>query len=962
MTKRAFPALDKFCHDRNVFFSPVDLRWGITAEQAEDGKVIQLCLGEVDRSRPYFVGMLGDRYGWHINPDIGDARLEETFKFAEQFYPWLKNHRSSSVTELEVLHGALNAPKEHHSRIFFYLRTQIPPNAPEEDLDSYRSESAYAAERLKILKDRIRSSGLKYFEYSDITAMGDQLLADLQAAIEADFPSNNALSPLVKERLENHAFAETRARVYVGGYDSFKRLDEYVDSFVKEPLVVLGESGSGKSSLMANWSIKYEEKHADQLMITHYIGATPSSSYHYSLLRRVMAEIKEYLDLPDEVPTDMDELVPQFPIWFEKVCPAGDFPAEPPEPPKKERSDKAEEIDPEFVAKEEACRQQYLSKHIKPRMVLVLDAINQLENRDNAHDLTWLPKVFPRAVRVIISTLPGRCLDVLQGRKWPTWTVTGLKSGDKREIMDKYLQLYSKTLSEQQADAISENSNTDNPLFLRTLLNELRIIGNFENLDIQIGQYLSADGPAGLYELVLTRWEEDYGGGQLVSDMMSLIWVSSQGVSEVELLSILKVNRHTLSPLLLAAQEVMVTRNGLMGFFHDHLRHAVQHRYLQDEKVVAKYRRILADFFIASKPKDGQRRIEEVPFQLEKLEDVATLQIFATDLDVFVQLYHPSRINDLTRYWRKIGIAKALPAYQAELAKVRADTEDFVEISNKVAYFLYKLGRYMDSTTVYKTAFEIAEKIFPSTDMRLANTLCLYSEVLGKYGAPRSHHLQRAIDIVKKNFGDRHPDIVFPLTELAIIHSGSEFDRALQEVRLAKEIGDAASPVWQAKNAENYCNTIRTCGRIYWKNGRYEEAIPYYREALKQAEMRLGPTHTFTASVTNALGLNLQKAGNLEEGRKYLELAVKLGYETLGPDHPTLANRLLNMGSLMLDLNRPLDSIHYFEEAYRIFCMEFGETSRNSKSPLSWLRTAYPRLNDTENVKKIEALLAKIQG
>eukprot|EP00004_Rigifila_ramosa_P012172 TRINITY_DN261_c0_g1_i5.p1 TRINITY_DN261_c0_g1~~TRINITY_DN261_c0_g1_i5.p1 ORF type:complete len:1084 (-),score=303.01 TRINITY_DN261_c0_g1_i5:40-2916(-) len=958
MSKRVFPALDKFCHDRNVFFSPVDLRWGITAEQAEDGKVIQLCLGEVDRSRPYFVGMLGERYGWHINPEKGgDARLEETFAFAEKFHPWLKDCRDSSVTELEVIHGALKAPESHRSKIFFYLRTGTPAGVPEDDLDAYNPESEYAHARLAALKQRIKDSGLKWQSYDTMDVLVKQMLADLEAAIEADFPSNNALSPLVKERLENHAFAETRARVYVGGYDSFKRLDEYVDSFVKEPLVVLGESGSGKSSLMANWSIKYEEKHADQLMITHYIGATPSSSYHYSLLRRVMAEIKEYLDLPDEVPTDMDVLVPQFPAWIEKVCDGVEYPPEP-----VAESAAAQLADKDWPEKEEACRQQYLSKHIKPRMVLVLDAINQLENRDNAHDLTWLPKVFPRAVRVIISTLPGRCLDVLQGRKWPTWTVTGLKSGDKREIMDKYLQLYSKTLSEQQADAISENSNTDNPLFLRTLLNELRIIGNFENLDIQIGQYLSADGPAGLYELVLTRWEEDYGGGQLVSDMMSLIWVSSQGVSEVELLSILKVNRHTLSPLLLAAQEVMVTRNGLMGFFHDHLRHAVQHRYLQDEKVVAKYRRILADFFIASKPKDGQRRIEEVPFQLEKLEDVATLQIFATDLDVFVQLYHPSRINDLTRYWRKIGIAKALPAYQAELAKVRADTEDFVEISNKVAYFLYKLGRYMDSTTVYKTAFEIAEKIFPSTDMRLANTLCLYSEVLGKYGAPRSHHLQRAIDIVKKNFGDRHPDIVFPLTELAIIHSGSEFDRALQEVRLAKEIGDAASPVWQAKNAENYCNTIRTCGRIYWKNGRYEEAIPYYREALKQAEMRLGPTHTFTASVTNALGLNLQKAGNLEEGRKYLELAVKLGYETLGPDHPTLANRLLNMGSLMLDLNRPLDSIHYFEEAYRIFCMEFGETSRNSKSPLSWLRTAYPRLNDTENVKKIEALLAKIQG
>eukprot|EP00004_Rigifila_ramosa_P012173 TRINITY_DN261_c0_g1_i6.p1 TRINITY_DN261_c0_g1~~TRINITY_DN261_c0_g1_i6.p1 ORF type:complete len:918 (-),score=235.13 TRINITY_DN261_c0_g1_i6:357-2960(-) len=863
MTKRAFPALDKFCHDRNVFFSPVDLRWGITAEQAEDGKVIQLCLGEVDRSRPYFVGMLGDRYGWHINPDIGDARLEETFKFAEQFYPWLKNHRSSSVTELEVLHGALNAPKEHHSRIFFYLRTQIPPNAPEEDLDSYRSESAYAAERLKILKDRIRSSGLKYFEYSDITAMGDQLLADLQAAIEADFPSNNALSPLVKERLENHAFAETRARVYVGGYDSFKRLDEYVDSFVKEPLVVLGESGSGKSSLMANWSIKYEEKHADQLMITHYIGATPSSSYHYSLLRRVMAEIKEYLDLPDEVPTDMDELVPQFPIWFEKVCPAGDFPAEPPEPPKKERSDKAEEIDPEFVAKEEACRQQYLSKHIKPRMVLVLDAINQLENRDNAHDLTWLPKVFPRAVRVIISTLPGRCLDVLQGRKWPTWTVTGLKSGDKREIMDKYLQLYSKTLSEQQADAISENSNTDNPLFLRTLLNELRIIGNFENLDIQIGQYLSADGPAGLYELVLTRWEEDY-GGPVVADVMATIWVSSQGVSDIELLGILSIGRHALSPIMIAGDEVFVVRTGLMGFFHDHLRSAVHRRYLSTEESVAKYRSKMADYFFNQRDWASPRACAELPYQLELLGDLERLTKVISDISVFHILNSPMRRLDLARYWRQIGLDKAKEIYTKSLLDIFTDNppsekqHEYIEELTLLGDFLHAVGQYQDSCSVYERAVALAEKKYGKENYQLAKILIHHCEALGKFGAVRSPTLQRAIGLIEKEKGVDSTELVHPLIEMAIIFSGKDTTRAHEIIDRACRIA-SSSVEFQQKQPEHYCNTIRTKARVYWKEQKWVPAILNYRRALAESELRLGPLHEFTASVLNALGLCLQK-------------------------------------------------------------------------------------------------------
>ena len=42
----------------------VDLRWGITEEEGLHGKQIQLCLDEVDRCRPFFIGMLGQRYGW----------------------------------------------------------------------------------------------------------------------------------------------------------------------------------------------------------------------------------------------------------------------------------------------------------------------------------------------------------------------------------------------------------------------------------------------------------------------------------------------------------------------------------------------------------------------------------------------------------------------------------------------------------------------------------------------------------------------------------------------------------------------------------------------------------------------------------------------------------------------------------------------------------------------------------
>ena len=94
LVKEVFPALRRICAKRFVTFTEVDLRWGITEEQAAEGKVLPLCLAEIERSRPYFIGLLGERYGWI--PDAIPAEVIEK-------EPWLKEHLHGrkSVTELE---------------------------------------------------------------------------------------------------------------------------------------------------------------------------------------------------------------------------------------------------------------------------------------------------------------------------------------------------------------------------------------------------------------------------------------------------------------------------------------------------------------------------------------------------------------------------------------------------------------------------------------------------------------------------------------------------------------------------------------------------------------------------------------------------------------------------------------------------------------------------------------------
>ena len=112
LVKRTFPALRQLCESRGVTWGEVDLRWGITEEQKAEGRVLPICLAEIASSRPYFIGLLGQRYGW-VPTAIEGAALENE--------PWLAECAGRSVTELEILHGVLNDPAMA-SHAFFYLR------------------------------------------------------------------------------------------------------------------------------------------------------------------------------------------------------------------------------------------------------------------------------------------------------------------------------------------------------------------------------------------------------------------------------------------------------------------------------------------------------------------------------------------------------------------------------------------------------------------------------------------------------------------------------------------------------------------------------------------------------------------------------------------------------------------------------------------------------------------------
>jgi tetratricopeptide (TPR) repeat protein len=669
LVKRVFPQLRKLCEQRGVTWGEVDLRWGVTDEQKAEGKVLPICLEEIQRCRPYFIGLLGERYGWvpdEISPDLVERE------------PWLAEHRHRSVTELEILHGVLNNTKMA-DHTFFYFRSpsfasSLPSDQqltfrehpfPEETVRYGPEEAERRAEerrrRLAALKARILASGLPVREnYLTPSALGELVLQDLSAVIDRLYPEGSQPDPLDREAAEHEVFAQSRARVYIGRQEDFDRLDAHAHGD-GPPLVVLGESGSGKSALLANWAIHYRASFQDRppqeaarwkklaglfqsslargrapLVITHFIGASPYSADWMAMLRRIMGEFKRRFDIQQGIPDQPDALRAAFANWLHMAAARG-------------------------------------------RVVLILDALNQLEDRDGAPDLVWLPPVIPANVRLIVSTLPSRSLQDLAKRGWPTLNVEPLTPVERARLIKEYLAQYTKTLSPDRAERIGNARQCTNPLYLRALLDELRVYGDHLTLGQRIDDYLSAPTVADLYAKILERYEQDYDRDRpgLVRDAMCLLWASRRGLAEVELLDLLGSNgaplpRARWSPLYLAAEQSFVSRSGLIGFFHDYLRQAVRRRYLATEEERRSAHLRLADYFEARDL--GPRRIDELPWQLAEAEAWQTLVTLLADPAFFDATWDANQF-ELKAYWARAESSSPLEIVDAYRPVLDGQTE-----------------------------------------------------------------------------------------------------------------------------------------------------------------------------------------------------------------------------------------------------------------------------------------------
>lgn len=695
LIKEVFPELTEWCEKYKIRLSDVDLRWGVSEESSKNKKTIEKCLVHIDKSRPFFLCFLGQRRGWI--PDFAKDVSEETiniFKGIEKIYD------GKSATEMEIEYALLaplynflrkkDCPPTKHS--LFFLRDPdyineitdaqrlIYTNDELEDADKIEFTNRKSQEVIDEIKARKRYEDKKsdddeskvHIEFSEYEGTWnknlripelreingkytnnewqgrltnfkvkdsgkplkdviiEQLKEQFKIAFSENFTQENKMrleTPLEKELNQQDIFCHLNSEGYIERTSDVNKLKKYIFSDENKICLVSSKAGYGKTMLLANFATYLEKEFMDKYasnkenkkhVFKRFCGVSDLSSNPLSLWQSIIQEAGIDEDY-GYYPRNMDELKMNISFILDEISSGQDS-------------------------------------------IIIIDAVNQVY--DGLNMLRWLPAPKSSNLKIIVSVKEDpddekydKQLKMLKKRPNISnnedycFELEAFESNeDKRKLIDSYLKNYLKELSEADIKTICESPGSENPLYLKVLLAELRVFGSFEQLSDKIRSF--GNSPKTAFKQVLYRLKDDerYTEGENIVELLfSLLASSRNGLSENEIVSIIssKINpegdenkiksiRYAVRLNLRQVRPFMARREGRHDFFYESFDLASQEEYENDE--IKRHHDLASYFMSKADPKmdfsfnsmatnstEILRPLNELPYHLNKSQNYKVL-------------------------------------------------------------------------------------------------------------------------------------------------------------------------------------------------------------------------------------------------------------------------------------------------------------------------------------------------
>jgi len=563
LVKEVFPNIRLMCRKRNLRLVDVDLRWGIPEGKITDDTLVDICLDEIDKCEPFFICLVGNRYGTLAK--VSEKKRQDL----------ALNKEECSITELEIRHR-LKLYKEQKAGLLFYFRDIASIDGVPESLNASEEDQ----KRLAELKDYIRSEVPEelVWDYSHLyerdsddqisklkrVEFGQKVLEDLWEQICNKHPltEEEELDELQQEYCFQKKQVDYKAEQFLGREDILQALQNHVRVESKNgPVFVTGEPGTGKSTLLAK-VIKDTEGHDEtDFVLPVFVGLSQRTSTVKDIVRYisdVLINKNEDIDVPQDY-EDLSTL-----LW-----------------------------------------------RLKDRKTTIfIDGIDQILDR-NCRDLHMLlPTTLPKSVKLIVSAVSGsNQMEVIRNvfPKNQIFTIEKLAEADVQLMTEDILKLHGKEMTSSQMDALLKNKGVFTPLFLKMLLTELRYFVPMkqDDYDNQVIEYIDSL-PSDLKKFIqkiLDRLEGD-NNKEIVAKTLELISCSRNSLSEDEINQILKNIEGKFVPefqwIISSLKEHLLSLSEsqfqTIHVYHHSIKEAITSRYLQNQEEFKRIHRYLAEY------------------------------------------------------------------------------------------------------------------------------------------------------------------------------------------------------------------------------------------------------------------------------------------------------------------------------------------------------------------------------
>ncbi|XP_019618300.1 PREDICTED: telomerase protein component 1-like [Branchiostoma belcheri] len=930
LVKEVFADLRHWCEKRRLHLVECDLRWGIPKDTTTEF-TLRTCLEEIDRCyedniMPFFLNMTSERCGWI--PGVQEVPPQ----FAAE-YRWI---HGLSVTEMEIMHGAYR--KGNPNSLFMIRDGSFLESVPERHHQDFIDITPEAPFKLKMLKkmlqDRFEANQVCLYqcEVAGVNSEGRVQLKGLDnfsqkvfefftQRIGEQYPLEEIQTDPYKQQEEAHeAYMKNKGDLVLGRDFILQEIQQYITELgVDYPMLLVGEAGSGKSAILARVADVATTKALSREIpgggdtgwhvFYHFVGAIPGSTDLENILKRLLRELDIVNDTT--MPKDMESTV-------QLTC-------------------------------------GVLSSRTTRPTIIIIDAVNQMDEDPHSQSVSWLPRKLAPQVRVVLSMIDGtpqhHALTERQ-RKPHEVRVTALSKEDREEIVRAMLDKYNKRLDQHQMNSLLSKDSSDNPLWLSVACEELRVYGVFEKVSDKINSL--ADGLLNLLAQVLERFEREYGGTLLVATLC-LLETSAKGMLEVELLRLLGNEKDLLPPdngsqidwearsdppvgQVAPVRWAGVYRalkpflrpfgdsgEGRLDFYHRSLSKAVRRKYFgsdeEDDSADSSWRyrwwhHKLANFFDSCENID--RRVEEYPHHLVQLGAQKRLAECLTEWDMFDNLYHPEWSAQLLLYWRKAGGYDTMDRqYREALNRIKQDPEvsvqDVVLRHEKVARVLLQAGKLEEAKGVIQYALEREEAELGARPDRMTELYyvagLIYDEIVKSVefvSTETMDDLQPCMDYLRKSIalreqleGDHHKyqrafalvKLAFALNNWSDCGGDASFSRSSAADEGFQVVGEAIRILRELGDNGHLAEAVMTKG-ILMPRYNTQGQMDLYEEALELSKQAYGENNTLSSRIYGNMGIAYETIGQVRKSYRYFQLAAQCTEEVFGPDHPkTLQNK-----------------------------------------------------------------------